>query len=76
MSLRSLLSNLTYSRSRQERPEEAGLILSRRLKDLLADTERQLSDAANTAEACPGDSKGPAETETSDPKTPAVKTAA
>ena len=46
MSLRSLLSNLRYWRSQQERSEEGGLIISKRLKDLLASADGQLNTAA------------------------------
>jgi hypothetical protein len=46
MSLRSLLSSLKYPRSQQECSEEAGLIISKRLKDLLASADGELETTA------------------------------
>ena len=76
MSLRSVLSNLRYSRSRQERPEEAGLIISKRLKDLVASTDGQLKPTANGIDGLGGSAKDSVEIEVNHPNPPAVKTAA
>ena len=75
MSLRSLFSNLRFLRSRQECPE-AGLIISKRLKDLLADTDGELSVATNATGASAAYSKESAEIEASDFNSDGVKTAA
>ena len=76
MSLRSLLSDLRYPRSRHERPERAGLIISKRLQDLLANTDGQLNAAASASDACAGYPKESAEIKANDSSSPAVKTAA
>ena len=76
MWLRSLLSSLRYLHSRQKCPEEAGLIISKRLKDLLANTDGQLNARANATDTCAGYPKESAEIEANDSNSPAVKTAA
>ena len=77
MSLRGLFSKLTYTRSRQECSEEAGLILSKRLKDLLASSDGRLNTAAqeptNVWAGYPEESE---EIAVKDSNSPAVKTAA
>jgi hypothetical protein len=72
MSLRSLLSSLKYPGSRQECSEEAGLIISKRLKDLIASADRE----RKTAEQPAGMSPGLIQTQVNDSSSPAVNTAA
>lgn len=53
MSVRSLLSKLKYPRSHYECSEEDGLIISKRLKDLLASADGELKAAAEQpADVC------------------------
>ena len=75
MSLRSLLSRLRYARSRHERPEEAGLIISRRLKDLLATTECAVNTTAQVPENVRTNGSGSVDIQQDD-NPPAVKNAA
>jgi hypothetical protein len=77
MSLRSLLSKLKYPRSHQGCSEETGLIISKRLKDLLASADSELKTAAEQpANLCAGYSKESGRIERNGPNSPAVKTAA
>jgi hypothetical protein len=75
MSLRNLLS-LRFLRSRRECPEEAGLIISKRLKDLLANTDGELNATTNASGVSAAYSKESAEIEANDSNSPGVKTAA
>ena len=75
MWLRSLLLKIRYSRSGQECPETAGLIISERLKDLLASPEN-LNPSPQTATGQFADFDEAVEIEVNDPTSPAVKTAA
>lgn len=45
MSLRGLISRFMYARSREERAEEAGKIISKRLKELLERADGELNRA-------------------------------
>ena len=77
MSLRSLLSKLKYLRSHQECSEETGLIISKRLKDLLASADGELKTAAEQpANVCARYNKESGQIERNGPNSPAVKTAA
>lgn len=75
MSLRSLLSSLN-PRSRQECSEEAGLVISKRLKDLLASADGQLNTAQQPTGVCAAYSEELVEIESKDSNSPALKTAA
>jgi len=77
MSLRSLLSKLKYPRSHPGCSEETGLIISKRLKDLLASVDGELKTAAEQpANLCAGYNKESGQIERNGPNSPAVKTAA
>ena len=76
MSLRSLLSKIRYSRSRQECPEEAGLIISKRLKDLLANSDENLSTPPKAPGGESAGSEESVEIGENEGNSPAVKTAA
>lgn len=76
MSLRSLLSSLKYPRSRQECSEDAGLIISKRLKDLLVSADGQLNTAQQPTGVCAAYSEELVEVEAKDSNSPAVKTVA
>jgi hypothetical protein len=76
MRLRSLLSKLKYSHSRQDYPDRAGLIITERLKDLLASPAGGLKTSPNAATEDRGDLREPVQMEANDSNSPAVKTAA
>ena len=77
MSLRSLLSKLKYPRPHQERSEETGLIISKRLKDLLASADGELKIAAEQrANVRARYNKESGQIERNGPNSPTVKTAA
>ena len=77
MSVRSLLSKLKYPRSHQEYSEETGLIISKRLKDLLASADGELKTAAEQpSNVCARYNKESGQIERNGVNSPAVKTAA
>jgi hypothetical protein len=77
MSVRSLLSKLKYPRSHHECSEEDGLIISKRLKDLLASADGELKAAAEQpANVYARYNKETGQIERNGPNSPAVKTVA
>lgn len=77
MSVLSLLSKLKYPRSCQKCSEETGLIISKRLKDLLANAGGELKAAAEQpANVCARYNEESGQIERNSPNSPAVKTAA
>ena len=76
MSLRSLLAKVRYSRARQECPETAGLIISQRLKDLLANSEESLNAPPKASSEQRAGSEESVTIEENDGNSPAVKSAA
>jgi hypothetical protein len=77
MSFRSVFSKFKFSRSHQEYSEQAGLILSSRLKDLLAASNEQSNKQSEpfvVADAV--DSQGSIQVEERASESSAVKTAA
>lgn len=77
MSVLSLLSKLKYPRSYQECSEETGLIISKRLKDLLANAGGELKTAAEqSANVSARYNQESGQMERNGPNSPAVKTAA